>query len=420
MFRFIKPRATNVRARLTPNVFSTSTLPMRLNAQRHASSSASDIQVVRFKKPPFNPKNAAITIIVAIASFEIYTRLVLAPFDKAAEEASKHIPEEEWQEAAQPLFIPFPGTTKELPAFPYKGTDPEFQEFMRISKDAELLQKLRVDLAEFMRDFASKTPGIVRFAGKNMKTRRLWLDIDFPKFPPPTFERSGLEITDDTISWVVAPVEASLVYKIRNVLWPTAVFQSSWSFFKVLAAEEFRSIAGKFGVEVQATPTQQSIDQILARSQKWVKETRELNGQQKVAGGVQRPLTTKDLPPRNTLGDKSKEIGDAAAPGKPNVKEEILPILTYTFQDLHSSLAKSLIAAKIKYVEITRRLRPRQNLPPRGSVKVSGFVELEAEKAFLVFDVIAAWDPKREDFDLSSMQLILRRIQKKVQVPVNG
>ncbi|EDN95958.1 hypothetical protein SS1G_12164 [Sclerotinia sclerotiorum 1980 UF-70] len=388
---------------------------MRLNAQRYAGT-ISNTHKVRFRKAPVRARNIAINVIVAVVCFEVYTRLVLGPLDKAAEEASKDIPDDEFQEAEQPLFIPFPGTTKELPIIPYKGTDPEYQEFIKISKDPKLLNKIRVDLTEFLRDSVPNTPLIVQIAGKQFKTRRFWLDIDFPQLPPPSFERSGIEISDDAISWVTQPVDATIVYKIRNVLWPTALFQSSWMFLKVLAAEEFRSMARVFGVEFEKGPSEQTLDQMLARSQKMMKE---LNGQQKVPGDVQRPFTAKDGPPQQPLGDKSKEV--AAAPGKPNVREDILPALVNSFKDIHTSfVAKPIMAAKIKYVQISKRLRPTTNIHPRGSITVSGLIELESDQAFLVFDVIAAWDPKKKQYDVNSMQIKLRRMQRKRQRPVTG
>ncbi|KAA8574749.1 hypothetical protein EYC84_003999 [Monilinia fructicola] len=342
-----------------------------------------NIQTVRLRKAPVKAKNVAITFIVAYVCFEVYSRLVLSPLDKAAEEASKHIPDEEFQEEPTQNFKSSSGSAK-MP---------------------KLLDKLRADLAEFMRNFASKTTVLRAIAGRSMKTRRVWLDIDFPSTPPPSFERSGLEISDDAISWVTQPVDASTVYKIRNVLWPVALFHSSWSFVKVLAAEEFKSIAGIFGVQVPTSPAQQSMEQLL-RSQKMIKE---MNGQQKVPGGIQGPLTAKDGPPQQPLGDKSKELGgDAASPGKSNLKEDILPALANSVKDIHSSFAKPIMAAKIKYVEMTKKLRPKQNLHPRGSIKVSGFVEIEAERAFLVFDVIAAWDPKKQDYDTERYRECLR------------
>ncbi|RAL60472.1 hypothetical protein DID88_000247 [Monilinia fructigena] len=277
MFRFIKPRAATIRTRLQPNVSS----------------------LIRFRKAPIKAKNIAITFI-----------------------ASKHIPDEEFQEVEPPLFIPFPGTTKQLPVIPYKGTDPEFQEFIRLSKDAKLLDKLRADLAEFMRNFASKTTVLRAIAGKSMKTRRVWLDIDFPSTPPPSFERSGIEISDDAISWVTQPVDA----------------------FNILAAEEFKSIAEIFGVQVPTSPAQQSIGAItsvtkISQGNEWTTEG---------SWGIQGPLTAKDGPPQQPLGDKSKEIGDAASPGKPNLKEDILPALANSVKDIHSSFAKPIMAAKVK------------------------------------------------------------------------
>ncbi|CAD6442268.1 b095dfc3-dc23-4455-9440-4997bb414aa9 [Sclerotinia trifoliorum] len=420
MFRFLRPRAASVwaasvRTRPAPPIFPTTPLSMRLNAQRYAGT-VSNTQNVRFRKAPIKARNIAINVIIVVVCFEAYTRLVLDPFDKAAEEASKDIPDDEFQEAEQPLFIPFPGTTKELPIIPYKGTDPEYQEFVKLSKDPKLLNKIRVDLAEFLRDSVPNTPVIVQLAGKHFKTRRFWLDIDFPQLPPPSFERSGIEISDDAISWVTQPVDATIVYKIRNVLWPTALFQSSWMFLKVLAAEEFRSMARVFGVEFETSPAEQTLNQMLARSQKMIKE---LNGQQKVPGDIQRPFTAKDGPPQQPLGDKSKEV--AAASGKSNVREDILPAFVNSFKDIHTSfVAKPIMAAKIKYVQISKTLRPTTNIHPRGSITVSGLVELESDQAFLVFDVIAAWDPKKKDYDVKSMQIKLRRMQRKRQRPVTG
>ncbi|ESZ91046.1 hypothetical protein SBOR_8565 [Sclerotinia borealis F-4128] len=409
MFRSINPRAASVRARLPPNIFTASPLHMRFNAQRHMGTALIK-QAVRIRRPSIKPKNVVIKLIVAYACYEIYCRIILSPLSRI--EASNHIPEEELQE--EPMFLPFPGTTKELPSVPYKGTDPEFQEFIKISKDRKLVDKIRVDLVEFIRDSTTRSLVSLTTVGNEFKCRRSWLDIDFPG-PPPTFVRSGIEISDDAVSWVTQPVDASLVYKIRNVLWPTALFHSSWSFMKVLATEEFRNIAGKFGVQIQTSPAQQSMDQVLARSPKLMKE---LNGRQKVAGDVQRPLIAKDGPPQQPVGDKAKEFGDAAAPGKPNVEDDLFHTVHKTFRDNHASFAKPIMAARLKYRNITKELKPTQNLRPRGSVKISGLVELESDKAYLVFDVTAAWDPKTRDFDTNSMHITCRRLQRKKPVPV--
>ena len=59
-------------------------------------------------------------------------------------EALKTIPEKELEEDEEkPLFIPFPGTTKQLKSQPYRGSDPEWQEFIKFSKDQELAKSVR-------------------------------------------------------------------------------------------------------------------------------------------------------------------------------------------------------------------------------------------------------------------------------------
>lgn len=77
--------------------------------------------------------------VVMYASYSLFERLVLGPVDKLEEGDLPETTEEEdldW-------FIPFPGTTKELKPQPYRGTDPEWQEFVKFSKDRPLQDKVR-------------------------------------------------------------------------------------------------------------------------------------------------------------------------------------------------------------------------------------------------------------------------------------
>lgn len=46
----------------------------------------------------------------------------------------------------EPVFIPFPLTTKRHNPPPYSSSDPEWREFARISKDAELQSKIQSKL----------------------------------------------------------------------------------------------------------------------------------------------------------------------------------------------------------------------------------------------------------------------------------
>jgi hypothetical protein len=132
-----------------------------------------------------------ITVIAFYICYSVYSRLVLDPLEHAAMEAIKNLPDDELEEAEKPLFIPFPGTTKQLKPKPYRGSDPEWQEFIKFSKDQKLAQKVREELAQYVLQVANKHPVLAIRVGKGMKLRRYWLDVDFPHHPPPDFERSG-------------------------------------------------------------------------------------------------------------------------------------------------------------------------------------------------------------------------------------
>ena len=69
----------------------------------------------------------------------VYTSLLgrLADGLEAGEE------EEEEQEGDGAIFLPFIGTTKELAPRPYHGNDPEWQEFVTISQNAELVNRIK-------------------------------------------------------------------------------------------------------------------------------------------------------------------------------------------------------------------------------------------------------------------------------------
>lgn len=71
-----------------------------------------------------------------------YDQIVFEPLARAAME---NLPEETDTEGEEekPFFIPFPGTTKQLQPQPYRGGDPEWQEFIKFSKDQTQAKRVR-------------------------------------------------------------------------------------------------------------------------------------------------------------------------------------------------------------------------------------------------------------------------------------
>jgi len=71
----------------------------------------------------------------------VYTSLL----GKLAEKGLEGLEEGEGgeEEGDGAMFIPFIGTTKEVPPKPYRGNDPEWQEFVAISQNALLVNRIK-------------------------------------------------------------------------------------------------------------------------------------------------------------------------------------------------------------------------------------------------------------------------------------
>jgi hypothetical protein len=72
--------------------------------------------------------------------YGVFTAVVLSPLDNLEldEETAKEIDEQ-----GASIFIPFPGTIKQVQPLPYRGTDPEWQEYIKFSKDPALGKRIR-------------------------------------------------------------------------------------------------------------------------------------------------------------------------------------------------------------------------------------------------------------------------------------
>lgn len=177
---------------------------------------------------------------------------------------------------------------------------------------------------------------------------------------------------------------------------------SFWSFVKVLVVDDTKYIAEKIGFGA-SKPTP-SIEQIVAKHQQMFR-------------GPQLP--NKDGPP--TSQPPAIGSGSQAIPNPPS--SDKAPITGQkTGEDgtgtagmaIAQHFLRPIMAFKVK---LAQTWRPAKDYPPRGSILLSGLVELDTPKAWLVLDVTAAWNPKTRDYDARSMIIKLRRAQFKKQGP---
>jgi len=354
---------------------------------------------VRFYKMPMTLKSITIHVIVIFAGWQVFNMAIASAIPKEFLEAERE------EEDMKPLFIPFPGTVKQLPPKPYAGNSPEWQEFIKLSKDIALQNQIRTDLAEFGRNIVSTHPGITIRFGNKFKVRRQWIDIDFPPHAPPEFERSGLELDEGTISWITQPVDSLTVSKNRQSLWPAAMTLSTWSLAKAVAEAELKEIKTKLGVS--SPPPPPIFPQMLGKSGTSpfptaggmpAKPPTALDAVKTMAGAstVQEPA-----PSKKSSDQPHNWFSDDAAPPIPEA--------------LHT---RALIGMRAFRNTLAQKWKPAQAYPPKGSILVGGMVELESPMAFIVLDITTAWDPKTKAFEQRCMDLKVRRISPKTQRPL--
>lgn len=217
------------------------------------------------------------------------------------------------------------------------------------------------------------------------------------------------------------PVDSLVVFKTRQVLWPAALVQSFWSFGKVMLIDDMKRIGTRLGFYTGAPPP--TMEQIVAQHQKQLQKLvkddtpakpnsapTQKTIQPQPLGDAKKTMSPA-LTDKNPSAGPDKDTSTAKVPGQTEVENALLG----ASKAIHAHYFRAIVAFKHTFAQ---KWRPIIAHPPRGCILVGGLVEIDAPKAWLVFDVRAAWDPKSKSFDAPSMNLQLRRIQMKKQQPL--
>jgi hypothetical protein len=175
----------------------------------------------------------------------------------------------------------------------------------------------------------------------------------------------SIEISDEYIRFTTQPVDSLTVFRIRQALWPSALVKSFWSFTKVMVVDDIKRIAGMLGIRNTKPPP--SLEQILARHQQLMKGTQAAPPKEGPAESLAQPSVGAITgPEKSTLtGKKPDEV-------------EVSPAMQF-----YAHFFRGIMAFKQKF---SQTWKPAPNYPPRGSILVSGLVEVDSPKAWLVFD----------------------------------
>ena len=112
------------------------------------------------------------------------------------------------------------------------------------------------------------------------------------------------------------------------------------------------------------------------------------------------------------MGVPEKPAADQNSPSEKETAEKEHRGLKLPLGDAVSQPWKNLREA---FIRERSALKPD---PVRGSLLVSGLVEVHTAQAFIVVDVWGWYDPKTRSHSPGTVRLRVRRVQRKVQRPI--
>lgn len=322
--------------------------------------------------------------------------------DEEEEEEEVEVDDDAW-------FIPL-GLAKKMPREFYKGSDPEWQAFKTFSADSKKHVAIQKQLVATTRSAASTHKGLQRVLGDvDQKAGRVMLSITFPDGPPPAYEVNGIYITDDAI--IYGPKEMSQLNYLRlmNALLPTAAFWSIYTSSKYIFMTQYHQIRQVLGFE---QPHSQGFAQMKERLEKARQGKGNDSPSQPQIGPL--PSVGTDQSQRTASSPNGGEV-KSKRPSPPKIPLDPSAQSSLTGEQSRKPIALSLFMHT--FAKNTSQ-RSMEIEPPRGTVVVSGLVEVKGKDATATMDVHAAYDLKQNKYVIISMGV--KKVKPRVQSPKGG
>ncbi|KAF2723235.1 hypothetical protein K431DRAFT_283042 [Polychaeton citri CBS 116435] len=294
-------------------------------------------------------------------------------------------------------FIPMTWAQKR-PRTYYKGSDPEWQEFVKVAKDKPRHRKILDELVQIVYTGTLQHPLISRQLGKDTKIGKFWLDISFPDGPPQEYERSGLEIGDDFIAWSQQKVSAENQWRLTRTLWPKAAAEGLWATTKVLVGMQWRRAKQALGLDSRdpLSPEERyrTAIEVLAKHQQ-AREQKEMGKQQTEPSGTDSNAVsrTQDTD-RRTNATEGRKLPWAFTVPLPNTPNPISSASKPGAENEGGLNVDIPIAMHVFNAALSKHWKQAKAEPPRGTFVVQGLVEVRGNRGRMLFDVQSCYDPK--------------------------
>jgi hypothetical protein len=285
----------------------------------------------------------------------------------------------------------------------YRGSDPEWQEFVRIAPDRTRLDRVRGELISMVRGLAMNNPTYVRRLGNiNPNAGSIWIEVRFPDGPPVEYERPGYELTDElNFRKTTRPVDEIHHRRLNSVLAPTATATSLYMDVKRRADMSWREFKKYLGWKETAPTAQRILTQMPAppsSPNSPAPTTASTTSTPPPAASSSGDSQTKDS--RSTSPSPSKGITERFGASLPD--PTVVPTMDLAY-------FRAMFRKNNKQTNIS---------PPRGTFMVGGLIEIIGERAKMTLDVAAFYDPKTARYVM--LKARVRSITDYKQSPKGG
>lgn len=280
--------------------------------------------------------------------------------------------EEDYDDAI--LFLPT-GLSRPKPPTYYKGSDPEWLEFKRISQDRARIEKIRQDLVNIVRTMCT-LPQYTAIIGPIDHTKgRVWFEFKFPDGPPTEYERPGYILTED-LEWhkTTQDVDANHHIRITRLLQPTATATALYQDTKRKAGQTWDSFSAYMG---------------------WNEKIEPLTVQQ-----VMQQTKNPSTPSPSTLSSATASSASPFGVSPPGASQQPAAQSPSSSADAEKELGlalpdpKSLTLDLGQFRQDLRKRTPPVPQMPRGCFMTKALIDVHGEKARVTFSLQAVYDPK--------------------------
>ncbi|KAE8320860.1 hypothetical protein BDV39DRAFT_187101 [Aspergillus sergii] len=381
----------------------------RISPPLSQTSNLNNVRHVKFKRPWI--RRFFTTFLIYGTAFHLWSSLILFQFDDTLDDADdtqealsgktgvgknrKNDTEGHLENHASatidtdPVFIPL-GWPRLRKGELYAASDPEWQEFVKTSRDREKLQDLRDELASIVQKDASQSDLLSRVLGGPLSVTGFWLVHHFPSRTPPDYRRSGLEFTDSGISWVSKPMSLEDGDRLRRCVQPLSVALAIKDAYMILVKRQLSRL-NITGLEQEQAPGTSSLSSHKALSA----ELQPLDRLHPVHRSQ-----TQLTPPTSSQGGTLRDKGGVDL--HPSLIISTLQRLPLPKFGPGSDLYAASLAFKIRLKDCWARELHR---PRRGAFYFIGPVGLKGPRGFCRVEVKGEYDPATASWSLISMQL---------------